>query len=83
MTEEQILQDHLATISLAIGKADLTVMSTAKIPADELTKHRKRREDLQETSQYIKYLLFSLKQQQEKESGAIITPPESKIITMQ
>lgn len=82
MTQEEILQEHLGSIAMAIGKIDDTVMSTQGIPTGELIKHRERRVALQDTGEYIKYLLFSLKQQEEEKSGSIITSSDSKIITM-
>jgi len=81
MTQEQILQDHLGSITLAIGKIDSTVMATHKMATDEIIKQRKRRVELQDAAEYIKYLLFSLKQQEEEKSGSIIKP-DNKIITM-
>ena len=81
MTREKILQDHLGSISLAICKIDNTVMTTEKMATDQISKHRKQRVELQDTAEYIKYLLFSLKQQEEEKAGSIIKP-DNKIITM-
>lgn len=81
MNAEKILQDHLGSISMEIGKIDNTVMSTEKMPVSQLSILRKKRVELQETAEYVKYLLYSIKQQQEEESG--IVKPDNKIITMQ
>jgi len=81
MTQEQILQDHLGSISMEIGKIDNTVMTTEKMPVSQLETLRKKRVGLQDTAEYVKYLLFSLKQQKEEKSGAIIQT-DNKIITM-
>lgn len=81
MTQEQILQDHLGSISMEIGKIDNTVMTTEKMPVSQLETLRKKRVGLQDTAEYVKYLLFSLKQQKEEKSGAIIQA-DNKIITM-
>lgn len=71
---QQTIQQHLVNISLEITKIDDMVISTENIPSERLIKHRERRVKLQETSDYLKYLLHV-------ESAKI--EEQSKIITMQ
>lgn len=80
MTAEQILHNHLANISLEIAKIDNTVSSTEKMPVEQLGVHRKKRTDLAETADYLKYLIFNERSQQQEKSGII--KQDNKIITM-
>ncbi len=57
MTTKDNLQNHLKAIILEITKVDDQVNSTENIPVDQLTRLRKRREELNETCEYIKYLV--------------------------
>lgn len=81
MKPKEILQDHLGSISIEIGKIDNTVMTTAKTPVSQLSILRKKRVELQETSEYIKYLLYTLAHQKDEKSGAIIKL-DNKILTI-
>lgn len=74
MTTKENLSNHLKLIVLEITKVDDQVNSTPSIPVDQLTRHRKRREELQETCEYVKYLLHAESTQEPK--------PESKLIKL-
>lgn len=71
---EQTLHNHLVNVTLEITKIDDTVTTTENIPVQQLIKLRERRVVLQETSEYLKYLLHVEKGKEEE---------KSKIITMQ
>ena len=69
---KQNITKHLATLGFAITKIDTHFSETENIPADELVKQYKRRQDYQDAAGFFNFVLAST-EQKEKEEAKIIT----------